>query len=111
MPQSGAIIHYPDWIALIRSHCIVWSAATWSHCLFWRTAQHEDFHFLPKLQLNFHVSGALIFGISNFYPHDGPLYVRKIVLNPICTGGFGLFLSTGGADLPPLCKIFGAPLK
>ena len=31
---------------------------------------------------------------------------NHLALNPICTGGFGLFLSTGGADMPPLSKIF-----
>ena len=36
---------------------------------------------------------------------------ESATINPICIGGFGLFLSTGGANLPPLSKIFGAPIK
>ena len=41
--------------------------------------------------------------------HAGPSAQPPI--NPICTGGFGLFLSTGGADLPPYVKFSEPPLN
>ena len=48
------------------------------------------------------------------YLEEGRAFEQNIsdIINPICTGGFGLFLSTGGGQIcPPYVKFSEPPLN